>query len=98
MKEITTYSDYFGKIFSLTDDELSWFHSVVARCKTATGCAVEIIEYNHDLYTGKSRDALGCCLDPVVIDEEGFGIFSTKGHNVSIYVREVGFEYLVVTE
>ena len=62
MKEITTYSDYFGKNFSLTDDELSWFHSVVARCKTATGCAVEIIEYNHDLYTGKSRDALGCCI------------------------------------
>ena len=56
------------------------------------------------MYMGKEcagivyRDALGCCLDPVVIDEEGFGIFSTKGHNVSIYVREVGFEYLVVTE
>ena len=56
------------------------------------------------MYMGKEcagivyRDALGCCLDPVVIDEEGFGTFSTKGQNVSIYVREVGFEYLVVTE
>ncbi len=61
MKEITTY-DFFGKTINLTDQELNWFHSVVDKCKAATGCAVQIIAYNHDLYTGKSKDALGCCI------------------------------------
>ncbi|MBQ1470277.1 MAG: hypothetical protein IIZ29_05430 [Schwartzia sp.] len=60
MREITTY-DFFGPA-SLTDAELDWFHAVVAKCKAATGCTVEIIAYNHDLYDGKSRDALGCCI------------------------------------
>ena len=56
------------------------------------------------MYMGKDnagdifRDALGAFPDPVVIDQEGFGIFGTRGGNVSIWVREAGFEYLVVTE
>lgn len=66
MKEITTY-DFFGPA-SLTDQELDWFHAVVAKCKAATGCSVEIIAYNHDLYDGKSRDALGCCITDNVKD------------------------------
>ena len=44
------------------------------------------------------RDALGNCPDPVEIDNEGWGTFRTRGGNVSIWVREEGFEYLVVTE
>ena len=36
--------------------------------------------------------------DPVVIDNEGWGTFRTRGGNVSIWVHEEGFEYLVVTE
>ena len=44
------------------------------------------------------RDALGNCPDPVVIDKEGYGTFCTKAGDVSIWVHEVGFEYLVVTE
>ena len=44
------------------------------------------------------RDALGNCPDPVVIDEEGYGTFGTTGGNVSIWIHEVGFEYIVVTE
>ncbi|MBQ6636245.1 MAG: alpha-amylase [Lachnospiraceae bacterium] len=44
------------------------------------------------------RDALECCLDPVVIDPEGYGTFSTRGKNVSVWIREAGFEYIVVTE
>ncbi|MDO5131812.1 MAG: alpha-amylase [Eubacteriales bacterium] len=44
------------------------------------------------------RDALGCFPDPVIIDEEGWGVFGTRGRNVSVWVREAGFEYLVVTE
>ena len=44
------------------------------------------------------RDALGNCPDPVVIDEEGYGTFAVRGGNVSIWIHEVGFEYIVVTE
>ncbi len=51
-------------------------------------------QYAGDVY----RDALGDCPEPVVIDEEGFGTFGTRGGCVSVWVREVGFEYLVVTE
>ena len=66
MKEIKTY-DFFGPA-SLTDEELDWFHSVVAKCKAATGCTVPIIAYDHDLYDGKSRDALGCCITVNIAD------------------------------
>ena len=34
----------------------------------------------------------------VIIDEEGYGVFGTRGMDVSVWVREAGFEYLVVTE
>ena len=44
------------------------------------------------------RDAMGCFPDPVIIDEEGYGVFGTRGMDVSVWVREAGFEYLVVTE
>ena len=44
------------------------------------------------------RDALGNFPDPVTIDEEGYGVFFTRGGDVSIWIREAGFEYIVVTE
>ena len=62
MKEITTYLDCRDKPTRLTEEELNWFHQIVKKCKAATGCDVEIIAYNHDLYGNKSVDALGCCL------------------------------------
>lgn len=60
MKEITTY-DFFGPM-ELTEAEIGWFHSIVEKCKAATGCTVDIIAYDHDLYSGKSKNALGCCI------------------------------------
>jgi len=33
-----------------------------------------------------------------VIDAEGWGVFRTRGGDVSVWVHEAGFEYLVVTE
>lgn len=61
MKEITTYSDIYDRPTELTTEELDWFHKIVDHCKSVTGCDVEIVAYNHDLYTGKSKNALGCC-------------------------------------
>ena len=43
-------------------------------------------------------DALGNCPAPVVIDEEGFGDFTTEGRNVSVWVLPGAFEDLVVNE
>lgn len=62
MKEMATYSDIYDRPASLTAEELDWFHATVNRCKEITGCTVDIIAYNHDLYCGKSKDALGCCI------------------------------------
>jgi len=60
IKEMTEY-DFFGNE-KLTDEEMNWFHSIVNRCKAATSCTVQIIAYNHDLYNGKHKEALGCCI------------------------------------
>ena len=35
---------------------------------------------------------MGCFPDPVIIDEEGYGVFGTRGMDVSVWVREAGFE------
>jgi Zn-dependent protease with chaperone function len=63
MKEMTSYSNEYGKQTELTPEELAWFHSAVDRARRATGCpeSVDIVAYDHDLYLGKSKDALGCC-------------------------------------
>lgn len=62
MKEVTTYLDCYDRPTKLTKAQLDWFHSVVDHCKAATGCTVDIIAYDHDLYGDKSVDALGCCV------------------------------------
>jgi len=61
-KAVITFTDYRNRPTQLTDEELSWFRSVVEKARRATGCTVDIIPYDHDLYIGKSRDALGCCI------------------------------------
>ncbi len=61
-KAVTTYSDCWNRPTELTKDELSWFYSQVDLARQATGCHVEIIPYDHELYTGKSVNALGCCV------------------------------------
>ena len=50
-------------------------------------------------YAGESfYDALGNCTEPVIIDEDGNGAFSTIGGNVAIWVRAEAFEDLIVNE
>ena len=41
-------------------------------------------------------DMLGKCTEPVIIDDEGFGVFKTLGGSVSVYVQYDAFEDLVV--
>lgn len=59
---VTTYTDYRYRPTKLTDEELDWFYAQVEQAKQATGCEVEILPYDHDLYDSKSRNALGCCV------------------------------------
>ena len=61
MKEVITYTDAHDRLTRLTDKELDWFHGVVMACRAATGCNVEIIAYDHEMYSGKHKEALGCC-------------------------------------
>ena len=60
-KETITFTDDHNRPTKLTSEELSWFHQIVNVCKAAAGCDVRIIAYDHELYRGKSKDALGCC-------------------------------------
>ena len=60
-KAVTTYKDCWDRPTELTDEELAWFNKTVEKARCATGCRVPIIPYDHELYDGKSRDALGCC-------------------------------------
>ena len=78
-RPVITYLDYRDRPTQLTDEELTWFRSVVEKARRATGCTVDIIPYDHDLYTGKSRDALGCCIteDPVNPLGEGVDTYIT---------------------
>ena len=61
VRSITTYLDYKDRPTELTEEELTWFYAVVQTAQMATGCDVPIIPYDHDLYRGRSKDALGSC-------------------------------------
>lgn len=74
MKAITTYTDYKDRPAELTADELSWFAEIVAKARQATGCTVPIIPYDHDLYRGKSREALGTCTTTDPENQLGEGV------------------------
>ena len=72
-----TYTDWHGTVFSLTQQELDWFRSLVVKANAVTGNTVEIIPYNHELYRGKSKNALGCCIttdrdNPLAQDAETY--------------------------
>ena len=43
-------------------------------------------------------DALSCCTEPTVIDENGFGVFGVGPQNLSVWVNKPAFEDLVVNE
>lgn len=78
-KPVTTYSDYRNRKTELTEEELAWFYSWVEKAKQATGCPVEIIPYDHELYAGNDVNALGCCIttDPSNQLNEGSDTFIT---------------------
>lgn len=59
---VTTYTDYRYRPTELTQEEQNWFYSLVDQAKRVTGCKVEILPYDHDLYDSKSKNALGCCI------------------------------------
>ena len=74
MKAVTTYSDYLDRPTELTEAELQWFYSIVERAKAITGYQVPIIPYDHDLYRGKSKNALGCCVTTDPQNQLGEGV------------------------
>ena len=39
-------------------------------------------------------DALGRFADPVIIDQEGFGVFRAEGGSVSVWVPQAAYEYI----
>ena len=50
-------------------------------------------------FAGQSfYDVLGTCTEPVVIDNEGWGEFSTTERNVAVWVLKPAFEDLIVNE
>ena len=75
-RAVITYTDYLDRPTKLTDEELGWFNEMVAKARRATGCTVDIIPYDHDLYSGKSRDALGCCITTDPTNQLGEGVES----------------------
>lgn len=56
------------------------------------------------MYMGKDRsgvkyyDALSNNLEPVVIDDEGYGVFTVGDKSVSVWVLEGALEELTVNE
>ncbi len=79
MEAITTYTDFLNRPTALTTKELNWFAEIVAKARQATGCMVPIIPFDHDLFCGKSRNALGTCntTDPENPLGEGVDTFIT---------------------
>lgn len=47
----TTFSDAYNRPTELTAEEISWFNGIVEQARRATGVEVEIIPYDHELYT-----------------------------------------------
>lgn len=79
MKPITTFTDCYYRPTELTAEEVRWFTEVVERALRIAGVQIEIIPYDHDLYEGKHRDALGCCctLNPKDPLADGAGTYIT---------------------
>lgn len=73
-KPVISYLDHYDRPTELTADELTWFDAQVAQARKATGCTVDIIPFDHELYRDKSRDALGCCVSTDPTDQLGDGV------------------------
>lgn len=71
---VISYSDYRDRQTELTKKELEWFSSQVEIARRATGCTVDIIPFDHELYRGKSKEALGCCVSTCPTDQLGDGV------------------------
>lgn len=55
-----TYSDWRGKVVELTNEEISWFYSVVNKFKMLPEAeSIEIMNRDHDELDGKHKEALG---------------------------------------
>ena len=74
MKAVITYSDYLDRQTELTEEELAWFYDVVSKAQKITGYNIPIIPYDHDLYDGKHRDALGVCCTTDPKNQLGDGV------------------------
>ena len=77
MKAVTTYLDMRNQPTELTPAELEWFYGLVDLARRATGLSIDIIPYDHELYKGKSKNALGCCCtldtdDPLGPDADSY--------------------------
>ena len=73
-KAVITYSDCRNRMTELTKDELDWFYAWVERAKHVTGCTVDIVPYDHELYASKHQDALGCTITNKPDDVLGDGV------------------------
>ena len=74
MRAVTTYTDFKDRPAKLTADELKWFYEIVEKAQIATGYTVPIIPYDHELYRGKSKDALGTCVTTDPKNQLGEGV------------------------
>lgn len=61
MKEVITFKNEYDMETQLREEEIKWFHEIVQKFQEIIGISVPIIAYDHDLYRGKSVNALGCC-------------------------------------
>lgn len=71
---LITYFDCWDNETELTETEVNWFYSEAKKAKKITGINVDIIPYNHELYSGKSKDALGCCITQDPKNQLGPGV------------------------
>jgi hypothetical protein len=56
------YYDIYDNLTELTDQEIQYFHSIINHIKSKfnfNNC--NITNYNHELYNGKHKEALGIC-------------------------------------
>ena len=74
MTEMITYTDYKDRPVSLTSEEVEWFHCQVEKAKKATGYNVDIVAYDHELYEGTHKEALGCCCTTNPENQLGEGV------------------------
>lgn len=58
-RAMTTYSDFRGRPVQLTQEELTWFWSLVKKANAVTGNQIEIIPYDFDLYPEDDRRNYG---------------------------------------